>query len=126
MISFSSLLFKFTLVGVSNTAVGLSAIYFCFAVIGLNDVAANLIGYLAGFLWSFFANKHWTFSSTVMIGKSMGPYALVCGAAYTVNLGAVFVTRNLLHHDSFLPHVVGAILYTGLAFIGSRYAFSNR
>jgi putative flippase GtrA len=120
MISLPMSLFKFALVGVSNTLIGLGVIYFSWSVIGVNDLAANLTGYLVGFLWSFFANRHWTFFSQAKVAKSMWRYAQVCGAAYIANLGTLFFTRNLIGHDSFLPHIAGAIVYTGLAYIGSR------
>lgn len=119
-------LIKFALVGASNTLLGISIIYFCWSVLGLNDLASNLTGYLVGFMWSFFANRRWTFLSQAKVSRSMWRYAQVCGAAYLANLAALFMTRDLVSHDGFLPHILGAVVYTGVAYIGSRYfAFTD-
>lgn len=93
----------------------------------MNDIASNLTGYLVGFVWSFFANRRWTFLSQAKVSRSMWRYVQVCGVAYLANLGILFLTLDLISHSGFLPHIFGAIMYTGVAYIGSRYiAFASK
>jgi putative flippase GtrA len=56
-------LMRYLLVGVANTLVGLSTIYFAMYILQLGVVSANAFGYSIGILLSFALNKTWTFSN---------------------------------------------------------------
>lgn len=112
---------RFALVGASNTAIGLSVIYIAWRVFGLGDVAANVLGYLVGFCWSYTLNRLWTFKDAGPVGRSFMRFALICAAAYAVNLLVLFEARRLLGAESFLPHILGMVVYTGVSYLGSRF-----
>ncbi len=57
---------KFGLVGVGNTAFGLTVIYLCKAA-GMADVPANVAGYACGLILSFQLNKAWTFGASSVL-----------------------------------------------------------
>lgn len=117
---------KFSIVGMSNTALGLGIIYIAWNIFGIGDIAANLLGYLAGFLWSYIWNRWWTFNASNIGIESLWRYGVICVFAYGVNLGTLVILRNTLGSSSFLPHVAGAFLYAGVSYIGSCYfAFSK-
>lgn len=112
---------RFALVGASNTLVGLGVIYFAWRVAGLGDLAANLLGYLIGFCWSYTLNRLWTFNDRGSVRRSFARFALVCAAAYAVNLLVLFEARRLMGDSSFLPHILGMVIYTMMGYLGSRY-----
>lgn len=114
-------LFRFALVGVSNTLIGMGVIYFAWHTLRLGDLPANLLGYVIGFLWSYAINRLWTFHDSGSIRRSFTRFALVCAAAYAVNLLVLFATRSVIGEASFLPHVFGSFAYTALGYLGSRF-----
>lgn len=56
-------LIKYGLVGVSNSLITLAVIYVFNAIIGINILVADVIGYVAGIINSFVWNKQWVFKS---------------------------------------------------------------
>lgn len=116
-----SSLVRFVAVGLSNTAVGLSVIYLCWHALGWSDIGANLTGYIAGLVWGFMLHRRWTFRSKAAIGSGLLGYALVCACAYGINLGLVMLTRQALGPASFLPHVLGILLYSAIVYLACRW-----
>lgn len=121
-----SSLLKFAMVGVTNTVIGLSVIYIAWFVFGFGDLLSNVLGYAVGFLWGYRLNRRWTFRARGAVGQSFWRYALVCAVAYAANLLVLFAVRNAIGEQSFLPHALGTVAYTSLAYLGSRFfAFRN-
>lgn len=54
---------KYGAVGVLNTFLTLFVIFLCKSVMGVNEYASNALGYIVGFVNSFFCNKKWVFHS---------------------------------------------------------------
>lgn len=124
-ISIQSLI-RFSLVGISNTLLGLGVIYIAWDVFGIGDITANILGYVTGFIWGYMWNRSWTFSAPSKSIHSFWRYAFICVLAYSANLATLGILRNMLGSSSFLPHVAGALVYAGLSYVGSCYfAFSS-
>jgi putative flippase GtrA len=115
---------RFVTIGLSSTVLGLGVIFACWSLLKLPDLVANLIGYVVGFGWSFSWNRRWTFRSRAPVLRSFTAYLAVCGGAYMLNLGTVFIARLTIGNESFLPHIFGAVVYTTATFLTSRrFAF---
>ncbi len=114
-------MFRFVLVGLSNTLIGMGVIYLAWRGLGLGDLPANMIGYGIGFVWSYGLNRLWTFQDSGAVGRSLARFALVCAVAYLANLLVLFAARRLMGEASFLPHVFGSVAYTVLGYLGSRF-----
>lgn len=121
MISAKHTFVRFALVGALNTLVGMSVIFITWHFFGFSDLAANLLGYAAGFVCSYSLNKLWTFSDRGNVGRSLWRFALVCAVAYGANLIVLFGTRSAMGPETFLPHVMGSITYTVVGYLGSRF-----
>lgn len=121
MISANHTAVRFALVGVVNTLVGMGVIFIAWHFLGFGDLAANLLGYAAGFLCSYSLNKLWTFSDRGAVGRSLWRFALVCAVAYAANLIVLFGTRSAMGPETFLPHVMGSLTYTVTGYLGSRF-----
>lgn len=55
---------KYACVGVLNTLVTLCVIYVCKALLGVNPLVSNAIGYVCGVINSFLWNKNWVFKTS--------------------------------------------------------------
>lgn len=113
--------FRFVIVGISNTLIGISIIYIAWRFLGWGDLASNLTGYAIGFAWSYLLNRQWTFRHRGSVGRSLGRFMLVCAGAYAVNLLVLFALRHSLGAESFLPHIAGMVVYTVVSYLGSRF-----
>lgn len=110
---------RFVLVGLSNTLVGLLVIFGCKALLGITDVAANLIGYTLLIGLSFALNRRWTFEDGGHKGKSLVRFLLVLAVAYAANLATALAAIGL-GVDNYLAHVLGIGPYTVIGYLGSR------
>jgi putative flippase GtrA len=118
---------RFAVVGLSNTLIGVLVIYLAWRLWGWPDWAANAIGYAIGFVWSFGLNRRWTFQARNRLGPSFVRYALVCALAFGANLTVMLWARRWLGDGTFAPHLIGACVYTVIAFLGSHFiAFRGR
>lgn len=120
-------LLRFLLVGVANTAVGLGTIFLLKWAAGMDDVPANLIGYLLGLCLSFALNRNWTFGHRGALLPAALRFAAVFAVAYAANLLTVLLLRDVAGLNSYLCHVLAMFPYTALFFIGSRvFVFASR
>lgn len=110
---------RFVLVGASNTMLGLLVIFGCKALLGITDVAANLIGYALLIGLSFALNRRWTFEDGGHKGKSLVRFLLVSAVAYAANLATALAAIGL-GVDNYLAHVLGIGPYTVIGYLGSR------
>lgn len=117
-----SQLSRYAVVGVLNTAVGLSLIYAAM-LIGWGDIISNFVGYAIGFVISFCANGAWTFRSRLS-GARAAKYALLMTLAYLLNVAVMVASRDVLGVDRYVSQLFGVMAYTALGFVGSRvYVF---
>lgn len=115
---------KYALVGVLNTAVGLSIIYACMAG-GLGDITSNAIGYGIGIMVSYAMNSRWTFEHTGRDAPALLRFLVVVGVAYSANIVALLLARDGLGLNSHVAQLFGIGAYVLVGFIGSRrYAFA--
>jgi putative flippase GtrA len=115
---------RFLLVGVINTAVGLSVIFSVQLLTDLGAVWANIIGYAVGLTVSFFLNKRWTFRFN---GGIIGPvlrFSVVFLVAYCANLSAVLGLERWTAIGPLWSQALGTVPYSVFFYLGSRlYAF---
>lgn len=115
---------RFMLVGLANTALGLSVIFACKAVLGMADAPSNFVGYATALLLGFSLNRRWTFPHTGDLGAAFTRYLLVLAVAYLANLATVMGAIGLLHLDSYVAQAAGIGPYALVSYAGSRlFAF---
>lgn len=117
---------RFSVSGVANTLVGVSAIYILMAL-GAHYVAANFFGYALGFALSYVLNKRWVFAARSRSGSDIVPFACVVGAAYLVNAGILIVLVEGVGASPYLGQALGIGAYAALTFLGLKYlVFAKR
>ncbi|WP_191565646.1 GtrA family protein [Metabacillus idriensis] len=121
---------KFILVGMMNTAVGLSAIFLLLNVFHISYWMSTFGGNVIGAAVSFAFNRSFTFSSNASIRKSIPRFAAVVGVCYFVSfsggeVAADFVYKMILQTylmtQDMLAVLLGTGIYTVLNFLGQRY-----
>jgi putative flippase GtrA len=125
---------RFVLVGITNTAVGLSVTWVAWHVAGLGDWWSNALGYIVGFIWSFTLNRLWSFKAqqATASGSTSGVrqfarFALVCAVSYGVNSVALYIGRAAMGPTSFIPFITAMVAYSIVNYLGSRYyVFARR
>ena len=118
--------FRFVLVGLVNTAVGLLSIYAIIFFFNANPALANAIGYAIGLAVSFALNRLWTFGDTQSIVKVLPRYLTVAGISYLLNLCVVLIGTHYYGIGPYLIQLFGIAVYTPTMFIGCRlFVFNN-
>jgi putative flippase GtrA len=112
--------FKFGVVGLANTLVGLGTIYACLFFLGWSDPVANIAGYTLGLIQSFALNRAWTFRSRVRILPGLLRFLAVFAVAYGINLALVLSLRRMGVGPA-LAHASGMPVYTLVFFLLSRW-----
>ena len=114
-------LFKFSIVGIFNTAIGLTVIYFFFNVLSFNYIVVNIIGYACGLVNSFVWNKNWTFKSSQHYSKEIVPFLIVFGISYATNLLAVIISVEFIKIHPNIAQILGIAAYSSTNFLINRY-----
>jgi putative flippase GtrA len=114
-------LLRFLTVGLANTAVGLGCIWGAMRFLGLDDGAANALGYCIGVAVSFTLNRAWTFSDVGAVSKSLPRWLIVTVVAYLANLVVVLVAHRSMGVDPYLAQLFGIPPYTAIGFLGGRF-----
>jgi putative flippase GtrA len=117
---------KFGLVGVGNTAFGLTVIYLCKAA-GMADVPANVAGYACGLILSFQLNKAWTFgdSGKMRTWLAVG-FAGAFVVAYASNLAVLVFLLNVVGLNSYLAQAMSLLAYTTVFYVLSAFFVLRR
>lgn len=122
--------FRFLLVGVMNTIVGLSATYLLLNALGLHYWVSTFLGNCIGAVVSYFLNKRFTFQSQASFGSSIWKFTAVILACYALSYWAGLVISsqliNLVNADQAawadnLAVLIGAGLYTISNYFGQRF-----
>jgi putative flippase GtrA len=114
---------RFGLVGLINTAVGLSLIWLAMAS-GLPAIPANAIGYLVGIMVSFMLNRAWTFRldgrKQVRASVAFRRFFIAAGAAWILNIAVVWSGLELTGISPYLLQLFGVATYSASFFVMCR------
>lgn len=117
---------KFASVGVLNTVLGLTVIYFLKWGLQWGDASANLAGYLVCIVLGFVLNGRWTFGKSVLKTRHLLGYLLVVVVAYLMNLGAVLLSIKMLDVPGDYAQLIGVPVFTLTSFLLNKiFVFSG-
>ncbi len=117
---------KFGIIGILNTAVGLSIIFFCMKVIGISYVISNITGYTVGLINSFFWNRKWTFNSINKIRHEIVPFLIVFLFSYAIQFAGLVCFVEYLNINKDLSQLLSTGIYTLANFTGNRLLTFNQ
>lgn len=132
---------KFIMVGILNTVVGMGLQFLFFNLCGWGEWISSIVGYILGSILSYFLNKYFTFKNKEKGWKPIAKFALniaVCyGLAYGIAIPLtkwICVANSLTMFgwtvDKFAGNVsmlVGSCLFVAFNYIGQRFfAFKEK
>ncbi len=123
---------KFLLVGVINTLVGASVMFFAYNFIGISYWFSSALNYIAGGIVSFFLNKFFTFKNRERSLKQVIYFILTVLICYVIAYGiAKPLMMYLLSGSSVVLQenaamVAGMIIYTVLNFLAQKFIVFNK
>ena len=112
--------FKFSIVGILNTFIGLGTILILYNIYSVNYVLANVVGYILGLINSFIWNKKWTFKSKGPFSKEIIPFLITFIISYFANLVSVIFIVEVLKINPNISQVISMGIYTAVNFILNR------
>lgn len=122
----TALLGRYAVSGVANTAVGVLAIY-TLMWLHFSPYLANLLGYTAGLLFSYFNARNYVFRFSGSHGGGSLRYAVAFGACYALNVAVLAVGLETLRWQAWIAQGAGIGVHTTLMFLLSRYfVFAER
>ena len=87
---------KFILVGILNTVVGMGLQFLFFNLCGWNEWVSSLIGYILGSILSYFLNKYFTFKNKDKGWKPIVKFALNIAICYGLAYGIAIPLISML------------------------------
>jgi putative flippase GtrA len=120
----TSRIWRFSVVGVINTAVGLAVIYGALFA-GLGDFASNALGYGVGLVVSFVLHRGWTFAGrTRTLSRDAVGFGLAWVIAYLANLAVIGAGRGLGFIENPFVQLCGVLVFaTAFYLLTSRLVF---
>lgn len=126
-------LLRFLLVGVINTAVGVSIELVMFNVVHCGVWISSATNYILTSILSFFLNKHFTFRNQENSWRQVVRFAVNIAACYLLAHGIAVPLMNWLLRgvgDTLRGNITlltGMCLFTGLNYLGQRFfAFAEK
>ena len=127
----NSELMKFLTVGVINTLLGAAIMFVSYNLIGLSYWLSVSLNYILAGLFSFFANKKYTFKSEGKILKEFVLFILTVIICYIIafyiskKVVGIIEIRNIKTKEN-MSMVIGMLIYTVLNFIlQKKIVFKN-
>ncbi len=116
---------KYSIVGIFNTIISFSVIFFLFNVLSVNYVLANTIGYICGLINSFIWNKKWTFRSNKAYLKEIILYLLVFIVSYFANVFTLIILVEVFLLNKNISFVLSGVIYVIIGFgANKKWTFS--
>lgn len=114
-------IFKYSIVGVLNTIIGLTAMFVFYNIYKVDYILTNIIAYMLGLINSFVFNKRWTFASKQHYSKEILPFLCVFLIGYAANLLTLITTVEVFKINPNISQVFGIGAYSSTNFLLNRY-----
>lgn len=112
------LLERFSFVGIFNTVLGYSLIFFLM-FIGVGPYLSNALGYAVGFFISFLLNKHFVFRSKGRTSLEGLKFLGFMGIAYLLNFAVLHVLFRF-SINAYLSQLLSGAIYSLSMYLFSR------
>jgi len=126
---------RYIVVGILNTLIGTTIMFLSYSFLGLGYWLSSFLNYFFGSIFSFYANKYYTFKSTqktireiiFFIGNILVCYVLAYGlAVYLVKVILEFINLNLsLAYVEQIALGCGMILFVLFNYLGQKQIVFN-
>lgn len=123
-ILFLQQIIKYGLIGIINTIITLLLII-ALTYAGVNPFLANVIGFSAGLLNSFYMNKNYTFYKNSSKGSLIN-FLIAFVPSYILNILILYLTKDLAEYNIIVPQLLAMLSYNILFFaLMKTWVFKN-
>lgn len=120
---------RFVIVGVSNTIIGTAVMFIAYNVFGLGYWISSALNYIVGSIFSYFANKYFTFKSEKKSWKEIVRFVVNIAVCYGIAYGIAKPLINILLGQMGLPVsileqislVMGMCIFVVVNFCGQKF-----
>lgn len=112
--------FKFSLVGISNTIVGLG-VYYILLWLGMHYMLANFIGWAVGVANAFFWNNKYVFKNENTWWKALSRTYVSYGVSFLVGAILLYVLVDFLGVGKYLAPILALVITTPLNFFMNKF-----
>lgn len=120
---------RFILVGIMNTIIGTSVMFIAYNLFGLGYWISSALNYIIGSIFSYFANKYFTFKSEKKSGEEIVRFIInivvcyfiaygVAKPAINILLGSLNLKISLLEQAGML---LGMCIFIVINFLGQKF-----
>ena len=120
MQSRSAEIFRFLIVG--GIAVVIDGVCYALMVrtVGLEHGFSKRLSFVFGSIWAFFANKHYTFTSSAPLGREIILFALLYLSSFLANGWVHDITWKISSKD-WLSFLSATVTSTVINFLGQKF-----
>lgn len=124
---FDAKLWKFLLVGVVNTLVGMGIMFGLYNLAGCSYWVSSAANYVLTSILSFFLNKHFTFQNRERSAGQVARFAANIAVCYLIAYGMAkplclrWLANAAAGTRDNIAMLVGMVLFTGLNYLGQRF-----
>lgn len=111
---------KFLFAGLVTNASVYTA-YLLLTAAGMGHKTAMSLLFVAGMVLSYNMNKRWTFSSQDARNATLWRFVAAYGAAYLLNLAAMWVAVDRMNIPHYLVQAVNIVVISALLFVAQKY-----
>lgn len=113
--------YRFIIVGIINTTVGLSVIFLAL-YIGLGNFSSNIIGYSCGLVSAYFLNKHFVFrvNNNNLNHRELFLFLVVFILSYIANISVLYTLLYFEVH-AYIAQTFAMITYSIFNFLLNKF-----
>lgn len=108
---------RFVLVGVVNTTVGYSVVFFLMLVLGLGAKFSNVVGYAVCLVFAYIMHRKYTFKSKGAVHGEFIRFFAVFLVSYGVNYAVLAVVLDFHLVGDVMAQVVSGFAYVSTSFL---------
>lgn len=120
---------RFIIVGVLNTLIGLAAMFISYNVFHLGYWISSAMDYIIGSIFSYFANKYFTFQSDKKSGQEVIRFTINIVVCYFISYGIAKPAMNIVLGEmnltlavfEQLSMILGMCIFIVLNYIGQKF-----
>lgn len=113
--------YRFIIVGVLNTFVGLAVYAVYLHIVNNNYLQALMISHIIGVIHSYFWNNKWTFQQGRYNIKSSLKFVLVYIVTFLINFFLLKILVDTIGMNKLIAQVIALFLTTVVSFFGHKY-----
>ncbi|MFN4140918.1 GtrA family protein [Aestuariivirga sp.] len=119
------LILRYCAAGALNTVIGFGVIVIAMAGLAMAPAAANVVGFLIGYVTGYMLHRNFTFRSKVGHGKGLAAFMGVTITGYAANM-TILLSLIALGVNDYVAQALAVITYVMLTFLMSkRYVFGG-